>query len=627
MAANPQLTHRLNEAIAHHKAGRLERAESIYRQVAAQAPGAALVYDLWGQLAEQQGRSEDAMRLYQQAFRLDGRSAGAATRIAAVYIAQGRLPDAEKILRRLLQAAPDSADGWNVLGFALKLQGRFPDAIACHQKAVTLNPKFVEGWTHFGLTCGLMGRNHEALVRFDRALALRPDYAPARYGRAQSLHKTYRMEAAIAEYDAYLKVEPRNAEAYSYRLFALQNLEGITRQQLFEEHRRYGRLVGTGPRSLPGYDVSPDRRLRLAILSPDLRTHSCAYFLEPLLQQLDPAQFELYLYHDHFSEDDMSARLKKHATVWRNFMGQPHAAVEKVIRADRPDVLVDLAGHIGNMIRLPIFAKRLAPVQITYLGYPDSTGVPAMDYRFTDPVADPEGEADAFATEKLVRFAPTAWTYQPPVEAGPVAPLPMTVGAPVTFGCFNSPTKFTSGLFRAWARILERVPGSRLLLKGRDLEEPQVKEHMNAWMTECGLPLDRIELLPRTAGAAEHLALYSRMDIALDTFPYNGTTTTCEALWMGRPVVAVQGSRHAARVSASLLSAVGHPDWVAPDVEGYVDLAVRLAAQPAEAVAASAGLRADLQRSPLLDHVGQGKRFAAALRACWIERGKSQRAS
>jgi predicted O-linked N-acetylglucosamine transferase (SPINDLY family) len=266
-------------------------------------------------------------------------------------------------------------------------------------------------------------------------------------------------------------------------------------------------------------------------------------------------------------------------------------------------------------------------VQITYLGYPDTTGVPAMDYRFTDPIADPPGDADAFATEKLVRFSSVAWSYLPPQDAPDVAPPPCLKNGYVTFGCFNSPTKFTDSLYRAWAQILVRVPNSRLLLKGRDFETPDIRELLLGRMQRSGVPTDRVDLIPRTESTAEHLAQYSRVDVALDTFPYNGTTTTCEAIWMGRPVITLCGARHAARVGSSLLTQLGRNEWVAQSVSRYVDLAVTLAAVPDTIRAASSDLRSCVARSPLLNHAEQGRRFAEALRNCWRERTTDARAA
>jgi protein O-GlcNAc transferase len=617
-----QFASRLSEAISHHESRRFDRAEAIYRQLATTAPKAAVVYECWGQLAQQQGRPDEAIRLFQRACQLDDRNASSATRLIWALIEAGRAAEAEKVARRLTEKSPKSAPAWNALGYCLKLLGRLDEAVSSHERAVKVDPKFADGWYHLGLTVSLVGSNVSAVEYHERALALNPKLTVARYGRAQALHKIYRLAEAVEDYEAFIKAEPRHLDARSYRLFALQSLEHVTREQLFAEHGAYGRLVGAGPAMLPGYDPSPNRRLRLAVFSPDLRTHSCAYFLEPLLQQLDRDQFELYLYHDHFVEDAMSARLKQLAVRWRNFVGQPDAAVERIIRADKPDLLIDLCGHVSNTIRLPMFARRLAPVQITYLGYPDTTGVPAMDFRFTDEIADPSGEADRFATEKLVRFAPTAWTYQPPVEAGAVMPLPATStpGAPVTFGCFSSPTKFSDAMFAAWGLILAAVPNSRLLLKGRDFEEASVREHLLNRLSVRGVPSERIELLPRTDTTGEHLTQYARMDIALDTFPYVGTTTTCEALWMGRPVVTLCGDRHAARVGASLLTAIGRPEWIAKSVDDYVRIATDLARDPVGLVKRSAEMRALMTASPLMNHRQQGLCFSRALRECWIAR-------
>jgi predicted O-linked N-acetylglucosamine transferase (SPINDLY family) len=352
--------------------------------------------------------------------------------------------------------------------------------------------------------------------------------------------------------------------------------------------------------------------------------HSCAFFLEPLLQHLDQKNFELLLYHDHFSEDPMSGRLRALGKVWRNFFGQSDAVVEQTIRSDQPDILIDLAGHSGSATRLPLYARRLAPVQITYLGYPDTTGLPAMDYRFTDPIADPPGEADRFATERLVRFAPTAWSFLPPANApGPVSSA-FSKGTPVVFGSFNHIPKINNVTLRLWADVLLANPDSRLLIKGAIPEnDPAVRNSLLKGLAAAGVSADRISLVDRTEKMEDHLGMYRQVDVALDTYPYNGTTTTCEALWMGVPVVTLSGDRHAARVGASLLTAAGHPEWIATDNANYVRIATELASDRARLIALRTALRDDMKRSPLLDHARQASRFGAALQACWVEWCKS----
>lgn len=610
----------LQQGLAHHRAGRLDQAAALYRRVVGAMPRHFDATLLMGTLVLQQGRPREAVEWLTRAHQLDPRSPMAALRLGRALMAVSQPGRAETAFRTAVALKPDLAEAWDGLAYCLKLQDRFGEAVPCHEKAVAAQPDFAIGWCNFGLTLAVLGRQSEALACHERALQAQPDFVAASFGRAQALQQLDRLPEAIAAYDAYLAREPGHHEAHSCRLFALNNLDTLSREQLFAEHVAFGRRFSPAA-ALPASVPDPARRLRVAILSPDLRSHSCAYFLEPLLEHLDPAGFELYLYHDHFREDEVSARLRARAALWRNFVGQANAAVEPVIRADRPDILIDLAGHIGMTARLPLFARRLAPVQITYLGYPNTTGLTAMDYRFTDAIADPPGEADALATEQLVRFAPTAWAYRPLAHAPLVPPLPSADPARgITFGCFNNLSKVTDTTLRAWSRLLEQVPGSRLILKGRGLGEAAARAALTARLTACGLPPERVELLDRTATSEEHLGLYGRVDIALDTFPYGGTTTTCEALWMGRPVVTCCGDRHAARVGASLLTALGRPEWIAHNTDDYVRIAVALAADRAGLARLSTGLREEMARSPLCDHRGQSRRFAEALRACWTQR-------
>jgi predicted O-linked N-acetylglucosamine transferase (SPINDLY family) len=518
-----------------------------------------------------------------------------------------------------VQVKPDFVEGWENLAYCLKTQDRLDEAVACHEKVAALQPKYAPGWYNYGLTLSLVGRIGDALACHERALAADPRYALARYGRAQAMHQSHRMAEAVEDYDKFLALEPRCHEARSYRLFALHSLDGISREQLFADHVAYGRAVGSAPpRTFPN-PPEGNRRLRVAFLSPDLRTHSVAFFLEPLLAHLDREQFEIYLYHDHFREDAFTQRLRPLGAKWRNFVGQPTDVVEATIREDAPDILVDLAGHTGMTNRLPLFARRAAPVQITYLGYPNTTGVPAMDYRFTDPIADPLNDADRFATEKLIRFAPTAWAYSPAPDAPAVASAPCVAQGHVTFGCFNTPAKITDAMLELWSRILSSVSGSRLCLKGAGLDGAASQKRYLSHFAKSGILAERIDFLTRTDDTASHLACYRKMDIALDTAPYNGTTTTCEALWMGVPVVTLMGDRHVARVSGSLLAAISRPEWIAHSADDYVEKAVLLAREHKKLAEIRRGLRDQLRSSALLDHAGQSRRFAAALRACWAQ--------
>jgi predicted O-linked N-acetylglucosamine transferase (SPINDLY family) len=533
-------------------------------------------------------------------------------------LALGRNAEAERPLRIAAQLDPKNAECWDILARCLMLLDKLQAAIDCHKRVLSIEPDDVAYLCSYSTTLLQCGRVEEALACNERILALDPSYAKGHYGRAQALHRAHRILESIESYDQYIAREPDNLPARSFRLFALNNLEHLSRAKLFEEHVAYGRFVGA--KAVPAFPntVDPARRIRLAILSPDLRNHACAYFIEPLLQHIDKSGFEILLYHDHYKEDSFSERLKKHASVWRNFVGQPGELVEKVIRGDAPDVLMDLAGHIAISNRLPLFARHLAPVQITYLGYPNTTGLSAMGYRFVDGIVDPEGESDAYATEKLVRFAPTAWSYLPPPEAPELDGRAPREDSQVVFGCFNSPGKITDAALVAWGRILESVPGSRLLLKGPGFGSEGVRRSWSDRLALCGIKADRVELLERTSGIREHLDQYLGVDVALDTFPYNGTTTTCEALWMGVPVVTLMGDRHAARVGGSLLTAVGRAEWIAATTDEYVAVAARLAASAAERCRIRSRLRSEMRASALLDHAGQAARFGEAVRKCWM---------
>jgi len=588
-------------------------------QARATAPGDFNVLNLSGLTALQQERYGEAAGWLERAARLQPRLAGGWLRAGFALAKLAKHEDAEAALRKALALTPGDAEAWDTLGFVLKARGQLDEAIKAHRCAVELNPARATSWYNLGHALLFAGHPGEALECQMKALAAEPGFAKAHFGRALALQQCHRIPEAVNAFEAALQVEPDNHAAASYRLMALNYLDGASREYLHAEHVAFGQRVGAHPAS-PGLDQLPQprKKLRLAFLSPDLREHSVAYFIEPILAHLKPGEFEVILYHDHFVIDETTARLRTHAVLFRNFVSQPEETVEAVIRADAPDVLVDLAGHTG-LNRLPLLARRLAPVQISYLGYPNTTGLAAMDCRFVDAHTDPVGEADTLHTEKLVRFSSTAWSYHPPAAAPEPAPRPSVGGAPVTFGCFNNFAKVTDQALAAWARLLEAVPGSRLKLKAIGLGESAIGADVRRRLVKAGLDPARVELLERTAGVAGHLALYHGVDVALDTFPYHGTTTTCEALWMGVPVVTLTGDRHASRVGGSLLQSVGHSEWIACDWDDYVQRAAALAGNPTLLAKASSGLRDALRASPLMDHAGQGARFSAAVRDCWMK--------
>lgn len=618
--APAKLIQLLRTGIAHHEARRFAEAEVVYAKARVAAPFNFDVFHLSGWLALQQGRLPDAVRYLERAAKLNPRSGLCALRLADALKKSGRLAEAGVAAGRAVELDPQNPDAHFCLGEVLAATEGFAKAVACFRRVTELQPQAADGWSNLGVSLAQSKARDEALECFDRALAIDPASQQALTGRALVLQQTHRPAEAVEAYGRVLALNPRHYEARSARLLSMHYLDGISREQLFAEHQAFGAsLESAAAHSVwPKNPPDPDRRLRVAFLSPDFRAHSIAYFIDPLLTHLDREKFEIVLYHDHAQVDAMSERLRAHASVWRHFAGQPDRVVEAAIRADAPDILIDLAGHTG-FNRLPLFAKRLAPVQISYLGYPDTTGVPAMDYRFVDAITDPPGEADAFATEKLVRFAPTAWAYAPPSDAPEVMPPPCAKGGPVTFGCFNNFAKVSDTTLRLWAGALQAVPDSRLLLKADGLETPALQTRLHGRLARAGIDLARVELLGRTPGLAAHLAQYHRVDIALDTFPYHGTTTTCDALWMGVPVVTLVGDRHMSRVGVSLLSSVGHSEWVASSASDLGRKVLKLAGDREHLARLRADLREEVCKSVLCGHAGQAERFGVSLQACWSD--------
>jgi protein O-GlcNAc transferase len=656
---NPaQLQRTLQTALAHHQAGRLNDADKLYRQVRTAAPALFDGLHLSGVLAYQQNRYSEAVDLLTRAHRANRKHAFCQMRLGLALAALGQHTDAEPHYRGALKLDPRIPEAWNNLALTLKALGRAPEALDAYRQAIALKPDYYDAHDRLGALIADTQGLPAGIPHFRRALELKSDYAPAwcnlglallhehkfteahdcftralqhdpaltqaLVGRSLAFQQTYRLPEAAASYAEALARDPSHHEARSARLLALNYFDDRPRADDFADHQAFGKACETPPAAAPiatspeSKIQNPKSKIRLAFLSPDLRSHSVAYFLEPILQHLDRERFEIVLYHDHFQVDAMSERLRAQSTLWRNFVGLPHAVVEKQIRADAPNILVDLAGHTG-FNRLPVFARRVAPLQISYLGYPNTTGLTSMDFRLVDAITDPSEDDQRFHTEKLVRFAPTAWSYAPPAAAPEVA-LTRPPGRPITFGSFNNFAKVSDTTLALWSRILAAVPDSRVLLKGHGLHDTAIAAFIAERFARRAIDPARIELLGRTPNLASHLALYERMDISLDTFPYHGTTTTCEALWMGVPVVTLAGDRHASRVSASLLTAVGHPEWIAHTPDDYVAIATRLAQSPELLAHTRATLRDDLRRSPLLDHAAQARRFGDALLACWQTR-------
>lgn len=401
-------------------------------------------------------------------------------------------------------------------------------------------------------------------------------------------------------------------------LLDMHYVDGLSAEEVFAEHMTYGRMVGSvGEAGSQKTEVrSREGRLRVGYFSPDLRAHSVADFIAPVLERHDRSKFEVICYSNVRVPDVFTERLRGHTDLWRDVTALSDAEAADMIRADGVDILVDLAGHTANG-RLPIFARRPAPVQITYLGYPDTTGLAQMDWRMTDGFADPEGMTERFHTEKLLRLPRTAWCYHAYEGTPPVVDGPAATSGVVTFGSFNNLAKVTPGTVALWARVLKAAPGSRMMVKAAGLSSESARRRLLGRFEDNGIGADRVELVGRIEDLVLHLAAYGRVDVGLDTYPYHGTTTTCEALYMGVPVVTLAGKRHVSRVGVSLLNNVGLPELVAKSDEEFVWIAATVAGDFAKLRDLRRSLRGKMEASPLMDAPGFVRDVEAAYLRAW----------
>jgi predicted O-linked N-acetylglucosamine transferase (SPINDLY family) len=532
---------------------------------------------------------------------------------------QGGFREAAESLELAVRLAPQQAAIWLNFGVACLELGRIRQAEDCFRQALAREPHRPEACNILGHALLLQGRCGEAIEQLEQALALKPGYAPAHDNLGRVLKAQGRAAEALRHHRIALEAQPRSS-THSNFLYTLNLIAGLDPAEVAAEHRRWAGLYAepaTTPSAL--HDFTPARPLRIGYVSPDFVRHAVAYFFEPALARHDPGQFEVFCYSDAPVPDAVTERLRRQADGWCASALMSDAQLEAQIRRDRIDILVDLAGHTARN-RLAVFARRPAPVQVTWLGYPNTTGLEAIDYRLTEAVSDPPGQTEAWHSEKLYRLPEVFSCYRAPAECPAVSPLPALAAGHVTFGCFNNFAKVADSTLEHWARLLRAVPHSRLLLKSRGLSDPATVARVHAHFAAAGVGADRIECNGVELSVPAHLALYHRVDIALDTFPYNGTTTTCEALWMGVPVVTLAGRTHASRVGASLLTHLGWLEGIAADKTEYGARAQRLAADLPGLARLRQGLRERMRRSPVCDEPRFVHHLEDAFRQMWIER-------
>ena len=517
---------------------------------------------------------------------------------------RGELDAAIRAGRKAVRAAKDAPEAKFSLARALYRAGEYGEALEVLQSIVPERANAARLDHEIGASLAGLGRTDEAIARFREAIAKRPDFALAHNSLGAELLSQGDLDGAIAGFRKALALHPDFAPRVHSNLLLTMNYPAATTQkQIYEESlqfdARHARKFARAARPLANAR-DPDRILRVGYVSPDFREHSVAFFTRELIGAHDREKVDVYCYADVKRPDAVTRLFERQADHWLSVTGMTDEDLARRIREDGIDILVDLAGHTSDN-RLLVFARKPAPVQVTWLGYPNTTGMRAMGYRLTDAVADPPGESDRLHSEKLVRLAHGFLCYQPDERSPDVSPLPCLRNGHVTFGTFNTTRKVTAEVVAVWAQILQAIPGARLLIKSATLDDGKTKAGLLQMFAAQGIGQDRLDLLGYVADEQKHLKLYSGIDIGLDPFPYNGTTTTCDALWMGVPVIVLHGNRHAGRVGASILNQVGLPELVARDREEYVALACSLAADAEKLATLRSSLRSRMRQSPLMD--------------------------
>ncbi len=536
---------------------------------------------------------------------------------AAEHAAAGEHAVAVDCYRESLELQPDNPRLWCNYGAELCESGETAEAERAYRHALELDPELAQAWYNLGQLQQERGGENEAERCYRSALAL-PEAARdqelwrlAHSNLGLLLQNQGRLQEAVDLYRAALALDPADAALRSNLLFLLTAMPDVDAGEVLREHRTWGSLhiqAHAAHANLP----DPERRIRIGYVSADFYGHPLAFHVLPLLAHRDRARTEVLCYYNGAKHDQMTARLQQCADGWRDIRRLGDAEADALVREDGIDILVDLSGHTaGN--RLPLFARKPAPLQLTFLGYANTTGLECMDYRITDSYADPPG-AEACYVEQLLRMPHSLWCYAPQQPAAPENPAPLLANGYVTFASFNGAYKLNQALIEVWAAILHAAPASRLMLVS--LPTGAVRERVLGWLARAGIARDRLEVHARLP-TDEFWAAHRRADIALDPFPCNGGATTCETLWLGVPVVTLAGRTFVGRAGVSLLSNCGLEQLIARSPEEYVVLAAGLARDPERLARLRLMLRQNLPASPLLNAPAYAQALEAHYRDIW----------
>lgn len=609
-----------NLGVALQRRDELVEAENAYEKALGLAPASPEALNNLANLKRQRGDFAAAIALYRRALGLDPKQTLFKNNLLAAlrrqaddaFEAQQHSQARDAYLEALKVDASDLASRFNLGKCYLRL-GRPDLAAKSFERVLEHHPERNDARQNLGHSLKRLGLPSEAAAQFREALRQEPGNPHLLANLAGAEIDLGDCESALAQFKQALEVDPADLDIRSNQLLTLNYLENVDESTILEAHRLYGsQLEGEIVPRERAKGKKPRTPLRVGLVSADLRRHSVACFLESWLPHLDANRIQLFAYFNHYQSDAVSERLQACCKGWREIIDLTDDEVADQIQADEISVLIDLSGHSGGN-RLPVFARRPASRQVTWLGYPNTTGLNTIDYRLTDSFIDAPGETDQAHTEKLVRLPGPFSCYAPPAAAPPVQPPPSQRQSYVTFGSFNNLAKITPTVLNTWGRILQSVPDSRLLLKTRVLADPVVQARIRQVLAGLGIAGERLVLQARDNETADHLARYQDVDIALDPFPYNGVTTTCEALWCGVSVIALAGGNHRSRVCASFLEAMDLKELVADSPAAYVQIAATLAEDPERLASLREGMRDRMAGSPLMDGPAFAESFATAM--------------
>lgn len=584
-----------------YAAGRLKNALSSLQSALQGEPDNPEIHFEIGVVLHELGRLEPALEHLQFCSKRTSQHAACWSHMGGVYFKLLRLDEAETAFRNELRMTPNSIQTRLHLGNVLLKKEAYSSALEQYQAALALDTSRAESWFNVGNAQSRIYALQEAKTSLLKCLQLEPEHRPALVELAGVYLAEGEIEESIEHYRRACQFSSKPTD-YSNYLYAWHFLDPQDRAGEFREHSKFAQQYALPKRNSPPAIGTGRRRIRVGYVSPDFRKHSVTYFLEPIVDHYDRSEFEFLCYHVGSSEDAVTHRLKGKVDQWVPAARYSNEELAEVVDRDQLDILVDLAGHTGHN-RLPMFTARPAGVQMTFLGYSGSTGLKEIDYLLTDICANPP-ESQTYCSERLIYLPHSYFCYCPPPDAPAVSAVPAERQPGITFGCFNNRSKLGPTILEAWSRILNCIDNSTLLLKNPSLTDSAVREHLFRFFRQRGIAPERIMMHRQQPSTAQHLAMYHQVDIALDSYPYNGATTTCEALWMGVPVVSLAGTSHVSRMGLSILSAAGLDQLVASSIEAYIDTCIQWSDSIARLCELRRGLREQMRASPLMDEVG-----------------------